>query len=59
MNELEEGDWLLIDIELINNDGEFLKDYVVVLVICWDGEKLFLVYKDKGIGKSLNNIKKC
>ncbi|XP_068671062.1 uncharacterized protein [Montipora foliosa] len=59
VNESEEGDWLLIDIELTNNDGEFLKDYVVVPVICRDGEKLLSAHKDKGIGKSLNNIKKC
>ena len=28
--EAEEGDWLLVDVELTEDDAEFLKDYVVV-----------------------------
>ena len=38
--ESDEGDWLLVDVEWSNEDAEFLRDYVVVPVICQDGEKL-------------------
>ena len=39
--ESEEDDWLLVDVELTNDDVAFLKDYVVIPVIerSQDGEK--------------------
>lgn len=59
LNESEAGDWLLIDVELINSEGEFLSDYVVVPVIRQEDESPLARQKNKGVSKSLKNIKKC
>ena len=59
LNESEEGDWLLIDVELINSEGKFLSDYVVVPVIHQEDKLPVARQKNKSVNKSLKNIKKC
>ena len=54
--ELEEGDWLLVDVELTNEDEEFLKDYVVVPVVGQHGAEKLSVDRNKGNGR--RNIEK-
>ena len=53
--ELEEGDWLLVDVELTNEDEEFLKDYVVIPVADEHAERL-PVARNNGNGE--RNIEK-
>lgn len=45
VGELEDGDWLLVDVELTNDDAAFLKEYVVVPCVAQktqDGEEPLL-----------------